>query len=295
MQFLRRSIAPAVALETTLLVHGVPRDQSLALAHRLDETVRSAGAHPALIGLIQGVATVGMTAQELQLLLDAPEVPKANTANLGALAHRKSHAATTVSTTMELAGLAGIRVFATGGIGGVHKGYGEHLDISADLSALARYPVAVVASGCKSILDVAATREALETLGVPVIGYQTDTFPQFYCRQSDLHVDARFDDAADMARFVSHELARTGRGILVANPIPSADELEVRQLAKWTDKAFGEAGKAGASGRDVTPFVLGRLHELSEGATLRANIALVESNARLAGQLAAAMHAPRGS
>ena len=290
MQLLRRSITPAVALETTLLVHGVPRDQSLALAKRLDETVRTAGAHPALIGLINGVATVGMTAAELQLLLDAPDVPKANTANLGALAHRKSHAATTVSTTMELAARAGIRVFATGGIGGVHKGYGEHLDISADLSALARCPVAVVASGCKSILDVSATREALETLGVPVIGFQTDTFPQFYGRESDLPVDARFDDIADLARFISHELARTGRGVLVANPIPPADELDAKQLAKWTSKAFAEAEKAGASGRAVTPFVLGRLHELSDGATLRANIALVLHNARVAAQLAAALH-----
>ncbi len=289
MQIVRRSVAPAVALETTLLVHGVPRSEARALSQRLEKAVRDGGANPALIGLVDGVATIGMTSQELDLLLDAPDVPKANTANLGVLAHRKSHAATTVSTTMELAALAGIRVFATGGIGGVHKGYDTHFDVSADLTALARFPVAVVCSGAKSILDISATREALETLGVTVIGYQTDCFPMFYCRESSEPVDVRFDDPEDITRFISHELARTGRGIMIANPIPADDELDARALNKWTTKAFAEAQKAGISGRGVTPFVLGRLHELSEGTTLRANIALIENNARLAGALAAAL------
>lgn len=276
----------AVALETTLLVHGVPRAQAMPLASRLNECVRAAGATPALIGLVSGVATVGMTGPELQTLLDAPSVPKANTANLGVLAHWGSHAATTVSATMELAAAAGLSLFATGGLGGVHKGFGRSLDISSDLAAFTRFPIAVVTSGVKSILDVEATREALETLGVPVVGFRTDRFPAFYHRASDAGVDARFDDERDLAAFLRTELARTGRGAVVANPIPAEHEIDERDWARWLEAAETRAEDAGVSGRGVTPFVLGALHEVSGGATLRANIALVESNAALAGRLA---------
>jgi pseudouridine-5'-phosphate glycosidase len=216
-------------------------------------------------------------------------VPKANSANLGVLCHWGSHAATTVSATMELASAAGVRVFSTGGLGGVHKGYGCHLDVSADLGAFTRFPVAVVASGVKSLLDVGSTREVLETLGVPVIGFGTDAFPSFYTRDSGFGVDARFDDAPELAAYLKSELARTGRGVVVCNPIPEADELDPKTFGVWLGQAEDEAEEAGVAGRAVTPFLLGRLHELSEGKTLEANLALVRSNVRLGAQLAAAM------
>lgn len=281
----------AVALETTLLLHGVPAGSSLSLAHDLAADVRNAGAQPALVGVVQGEAIAGLTDGELQTLLAASKVPKANTSNLGVLLARRSHAATTVSTTMEIAAAAGVRVFATGGLGGVHQGWTQHLDVSADLMAFTRFAVAVVTSGCKSILDVVATRELLETLGVPVAGFRTDRFPAFYTRESAAGVDVRFDDMQELAKFVRMELARTGRGVVVANPIPHEDEIPAKQFAQWLLQAQESAARSGASGRDATPAVLGQLHTLSAGATLRANIALVRTNARVAGQLAAAMHA----
>ncbi len=282
----RSNGARSVALETTLLAHGVPADTALPLANKLDEIVLAQGADPSVIGVINGKPTAGLTDEELQMLLDAPEVPKVNTANLGVIMQRRSHGATTVSTTMEIAAAAGISVFATGGIGGVHRGYSQRLDISADLAALARFPVAVVTSGVKSLLDVTSTREALETLGVPVIGFQTDSFPAFYIRDSGSGVDARIDDPDELADFVRFELNRTGRGIVIANPVPEADEIPETRFNVWLDQATREADEQGIAGRDVTPFALSRLHELSGGETLRSNLALVKSNAHVAAQIA---------
>ncbi len=282
--------APRVALETTLLLHGVPVEAAPDLDRELRAICTSQGAEPALVGVIAGEPTVGITESQLaELLREGADIPKANTANLGLYLQRGQHAASTVSTTMELAADAGVRVFATGGIGGVHKGYGSAFDISADLAAFTRFPVAVVTSGVKSLLDVAATREALETLGVPVVGWRTDEFPAFYQRESGSGVDARFDDANELARFLSFELERTGRGVVVCNPIPEADELDPAQFAGWLREAEREASTAGVKGRDVTPFLLGRLHALSDGATLRANLALVRENARVAATLASEM------
>lgn len=281
----------ALALETTLLVHGVPASNAPSLDRELRGLCRDAGAEPALIGVVNGAPTVGMTEDELGLLLEqGASVPKANSANLGVLCHRGSHAATTVSATMELASTAGVRVFSTGGLGGVHKGYGTHLDISADLGAFVRFPVAVVTAGVKSLLDVGSTREALETLGVPVIGYRTDVFPAFYVRDSGYGVDARFDNADSLAAYLNSELDRTGRGVVVCNPIPVDDALDPDDFARWLATAEEEAGRAGIGGRAVTPFLLGRLHELSNQRTLEANLALVRSNVRLGAQLARAMH-----
>jgi pseudouridine-5'-phosphate glycosidase len=286
---------PAVALETTLLVHGVPRASALPLFESLSEVVREAGAVPALIGVIGGRPTVGVTAEELSMLLDEAHdgagVAKANTANLGALCHHGSHAATTVSATMELAAKAGVRVFATGGLGGVHKEYGARLDISADLTALARLPVAVVASGVKSLLDVAATREALETLGVPVVGVGTRRFPAFYLRElaGVNDCDARFDGAGELAAFVRSELVRREAGVVLANPVPASAALEPEAFDAWLGEAERRAEAAGARGRDATPAVLAALHEISGGATLEANLALVRDNARVAAEVAAAM------
>lgn len=288
MELVNRAGARTVALETTLLLHGVPRGDALSLHKELAAAITAEGARPALVGVVSGKATVGINDDELAALLAAPAVPKANTSNLGPLIHAGGHAATTVSATMELAAAAGVWVFATGGLGGVHVGYGARWDASSDLAALTRFPMAVVASGVKSILDVAATREMLESLGVPVVGFGSGFFPAFYQRDSGLPVDARFDDTAELARFVRWEIARTNRAVLIANPIPSADEIDAATFGGWLAQARREADAAGKSGRDATPFLLARLHDISKGGTLRANIALVKNNARLAARLAAA-------
>lgn len=282
LQVDKRVNSRAVALETTLLVHGVPHNASLLLAEELDAIVRAEDSTPALIGVVEGRATVGMNRAELQSMIEGGDVPKVNTANLGHAFHAGYSAATTVSSTMEIAAHAGLRVFATGGIGGVHRGYGERLDISADLVAFTRYPVAVVTSGVKSILDVVATREALESLGITVIGFRTDTFPAFYMRDGGCGVDIRIDDLDDLARFVRSELPRTGRGIVIANPIPADDEISKPDWEGWLQEAERRAIDEGVSGRDVSPAVLSGLHEVSGGRTLEANIALVKSNARVA-------------
>ena len=290
MDFINRSRPDSVALETTLPAMGLPAGEGLPFCRELDGIIAEEGGTPTTIGVLGGRPIVGMTGDELASLLDGRRVEKANTANLGVLVHREVDAATTVSTTMELASLAGVRLFATGGIGGVHRGYAQHLDISADLAALARFPVAVVASGTKSLLDVTATREALETLGVPCVGFGTDRFPAFYLStnpDADSVLDARFDDERELAEFLDAELTRTGRGVLVCNPIPEADEIDRSDWDRWLVGAQERA--AGAAGRDITPAILGALHEISDGATLRANLALVRANARLASRLARAL------
>lgn len=287
---LLRAAGPGhVALETTLLLHGVPAGEGGPLADELASIVRGHGARPALIGIHAGRAVVGLNAAELADLLAARTVMKVNTANLGFAIHRRVHAATTVSTTMELAAAAGIRLFATGGIGGVHRGYGQRLDISADLAAFTRFPVAVVTSGVKSLLDVESTREVLETLGIPVVGYRTDRFPAFYLRESEARVDERFDDDDDLAAFLAGELTRTGRGVVVAQPVPDDHAIEPARWREWLDRAQHEAGDA--AGREVTPRILARLHEVSGGRTLNANLALVRQNAALAARLAARLEA----
>ncbi len=286
-----RAGAGSVALETTLLAHGVPRDGALALAAELMADVASAGASPAVVGVLRGRAIVGMTHDELRDMLASADVAKVNCSNLGVALARGAHGATTVSATMEIAAAAGLRVFATGGIGGVHRGYGEALDVSADLMALARFPLAVVSSGVKSILDVESTREALESLGVPVVGFRTDSFPAFYVAGSRAAVDARFDDVAHLARFLAAELDRAARGVLVAHAAPQGEAIDPGRMEAWLGEAVRRAHALGARGRDLTPVTLAALHEVSGGATLRVNVALARSNARLAGRLAAAMEA----
>ncbi|MBX3359585.1 MAG: pseudouridine-5'-phosphate glycosidase [Phycisphaeraceae bacterium] len=294
---------PRIALETTLLLHGVPREAAMPLAAALRGIVRENGAEAALVGVIRGEPTVGVSDEQLQGMLDEVAaagadgvgVPKLNTSNIGVAMHRGLTGATTVSTTMEIAAARGVMTFATGGLGGVHKGYGVTLDISADLAAFTRFPVAVVTAGVKSILDVAATREALEALGVPVIGFRTDWFPAFYLRKTDplIAVDARFDDAAELGRFARREIHRTGRGMVIVNPIPEGQEIAPAQWDQWLSTSMKRALAAGVMGRAVTPFVLKTLHEVSEGVTLRANVDLVKSNAAVAAQVARAMLAER--
>jgi pseudouridine-5'-phosphate glycosidase len=278
---------PAVGLETTLLLHGIPQQMSLSFAKELFSLCEEQGAIPALAGIQSGAAIVGLDLEALEGLLQEESVPKVNTANLGLALARKTHGATTVSTTMELLAAAKIPVFATGGIGGVHPGYGDRWDISADLAALSRFPVAVVASGVKSILDVESTREALETLGVPVIGFQTDIFPAFYLRDSRASVDARFDDVESLASFIDFELKRTGRGILIAHPIPEASAISPEKWEGWMTQAKQRVQQV--RGRETTPALLAALHEISGGETLSANLALVRANTVLASRLAVAL------
>ncbi|MEM1329416.1 MAG: pseudouridine-5'-phosphate glycosidase [Planctomycetota bacterium] len=282
---------PAVALETTLLVHGVPRDAALPLNDRLEGIVRTTGAEPYLIGVVNGEAIVGMTRVELVAMLDRDHTEKLNRANLGTALRPFANGwgATTVGSTCELAAAAGIRVFATGGLGGVHQGLHERLDISGDLGALAAFPVAVVSAGVKSILDVESTRELLEAIAVPVVGYRTDSFPAFYRRTSEASVDARLDEPGELARLADAEMRRTGRGMLVCNPIAAEHELPESDWAAWLKEAQIEA--TGATGRESTPALLGALHRVSGGATLRANVELVAANVRLAAELASAMAA----
>ncbi|MFI4882616.1 MAG: pseudouridine-5'-phosphate glycosidase [Phycisphaerales bacterium JB064] len=274
-----------VALETTLLAHGLPAGQGLPLARELDQIVTDAGARPATIGVLEGVPIVGMTPDELEAFLARPIIHKANTANLGPLVHQGATAATTVSATVHLAASAGIRVMATGGLGGVHTNLHQRLDISADLTALAQHPVAVVSSGVKAILDVASTRELLETMGVPVLGYNTDKFPAFYLTESECGVDATFDDPRDIALFARHHLAQHGSGVLVVQPVPAEHAIEPHVWHDWLGQAQAET--AAVQGRAATPAVLDSLHRISQGRTLSANLALVRANAALAAKIAA--------
>lgn len=285
-RLINRAKAPGVALETTLLVHGLPSDQALTLADQLDEAVRAGGSNPALVGVVSGTPIVGMTRNELGTLINAAKVPKLNTANLGHALFTRSHGATTVSTTMELAERAGLRLFATGGIGGVHRNAHLTHDVSADLFALTRCRIAVVTAGCKNILDIPATRETLETLGIPVIGYRTDVFPAFYQRSTDLPVDATFDDPHELASYLAFELARRPRGVVVVNPIPQDDEIPQDEWDTWLQEAQSLPSVKQAAGRDATPALLREVHRLSDGRTVRANIALALANAALAGLLA---------
>jgi len=266
----------------------------LTLADELDRIATTNGAEPVLFGVAGSSRSASreLSRQALHGMLGAGETTlKLNTASLGAALSQGRAGATTVSSTMELAAAAGVRVFATGGLGGVHKRLEQRLDISTDLLAFTRFPVAVVTAGCKSILDVAGTREMLETLGVPVIGFRCDRFPAFYRRDGGEGVDARFDEVEPLARFVRHELARTCRGVVVCNPIPVEHELSASEWSVWLAAAEREAAAAGATGREVTPAVLSALHHVSGGATLRANIELVRHNVAVGARLAAAIGA----
>lgn len=283
---------PVVALETTLVTHGFPWPRGLEVARRMEEAVRSRAAVPATVGLLRGELRVGLSATELERLAVTPGVQKLNLGNLAAQAAAGSTGSMTVSATMLIAHRTGLRVFATGGIGGVHRGADRTDDVSSDLTALARLPVAVVSAGAKAILDLPRTRERLETLGVPVIGYRTDSLPAFYRRRSDLPVDQRCDDPEALARAVDlHLRLGLGSGVLVANPIPVESELPEAVLEQALAEALREAERAQIGGRDLTPFLLARLEALTGGASLAANEALLVHNAVVAADLAVALAA----
>lgn len=280
---------PVVALESTLIAHGLPWPLNLETARAAEAAVRAEGAVPATIAVWRGRLTIGLTAAALEELARASGVLKASRRDL-ALAVAQGHtAATTVAATMFLAHLAGIRLFATGGIGGAHRGDAYAWDISADLIELARTPVAVVCAGAKSILDIPRTLEILETHGVPVVGYGTDEFPAFYLRSSGERVPARVDTPEQAAALLRAHWDLGGAGVVVAQPVAVEVALEPVELEDALQQAERSAGNAGVHGKELTPFLLARLAELTAGKTLRANQALVIANARLAAQLAAAL------
>jgi len=280
-----------VALESTLVAHGMPFPHNLQTGRALEQAVREQGAVPATIALIEGSLVVGLSGDQLEhLAARGHDAAKASCRDLAALLVSRATAGTTVAATMRIAALAGIAVFATGGIGGVHRGAAHSFDISADLGELARTPVAVVCAGAKSILDIGKTLEVLETLGVPVLGYRTDEFPAFYARSSGHAVSHRFDSAEDIARVIAwHRRVGHAGGVLVANPIPESAALEAGRIEARIAEAIARAEAAGISGKALTPYLLQRINELSEGESLQANIALAKNNAVLAGDIAVAL------
>ena len=278
---------PVVALESTIVTHGMPWPDNVDTARAVEADIRQAGATPATIAVIDGVLRIGLDDDELVALAQADGVMKLSRADLPYAVAQGRSGSTTVAATMIAAQLAGIGVFATGGIGGVHRGAGTSFDISADLGELARSPVIVVAAGAKAILDIPKTLEVLETRGVPVVTYGSDDFPAFWCRASGLKSPLRLDSAAEIARFQQTRRALgEGGGMLVANPILPADEIPLDVLSPLIERAIAEAEANGISGKDLTPYILGKLFDYSEGRSLTANIALVRNNARLGAAVA---------
>ena len=276
-----------VALETTVVTHGLPHPDGVTAALALENEIRQGGAIPATIGILQGAIRVGLTSDELHELATTSDIAKVNLSNLAATVAARRPGATTVAATMFAAHAKGIRVFATGGIGGVHRDASITGDVSADLTALSRYPIAVVCAGAKAILDLPRTVEMLETLGVPVFGLRTNEFPAFYRRSSGLPVDCRMDTIEELAAAIrTHFSIGLGTGVLVANPIPVSDELPAEAYDRLLETALSEAESRQLRGRRVTPFLLERLRALSEGESVRANLALLTNNARAAAQLA---------
>lgn len=281
---------PVVALESTIISHGMPYPVNVEMATGVEAVVREHGAMPATIAVLDGVCHIGLSPAELELLATHPEVHKATTRDLPWLLATNRHGATTVAATMRIAALAGIRVFATGGIGGVHRGGATSFDISADLGEMAVTAVAVVSAGVKSILDIGLTLERLETLGVPVIVNGSDDFPSFYSRVSGFAAPRRLDGASEIAAFMHAAWAELGltTGISVANPVPATDEIPANEIAGVIEEALAELDRRRIIGQDVTPFLLGRIVERTGGRSLTTNVALVRHNAAVAAQIAVA-------
>ena len=278
---------PVVALESTIITHGMPYPQNLAMARQVEADCRAYGVVPATVAVLGGAILVGTTPAQLEALADAPHPLKLSRADLAFAVAQGRTGGTTVAATMICAALAGIAVFATGGIGGVHRGGEASLDISADLEELARTPVTVVCAGAKAILDLPRTLEYLETRGVPVVGFGTDHLSAFWSSRSPWRVPLRADSAADVAALMAARQALgLGGGVLVTNPIPEADEIAYETMAVLVDQALDEARLQRIEGKAVTPFLLSRLLQLTDGASLTANIALVRNNVRVAAAIA---------
>ena len=283
--------SPIVALESTIITHGMPYPQNVETAQMVEQDIRANGATPATIAVLDGTLHIGLEADQLASLGQAKDVAKLSRADMAACIATGGTGATTVAATMIAAHLAGIHVFATGGIGGVHKGAESSFDISADLQELAQTSVTVVAAGAKAILDLPKTFEVLETLGVPVIAVGQDNLPAFWSSTSDMAAPLRMDSASAIA---NAQATRTQMGLsggqLVCNPIPKEDEIAADILAPVIEQALQEADQQGISAKDVTPFLLGRIFELTDGKSLTSNIALVRNNARLGAEIAVEMN-----
>lgn len=287
---------PVVALESTIISHGFPYPANVESARECERIAREEGAVPATIAVIGGQLAVGLSDAEIERLGSNCDTPKASRRDLPMLIASGSDGATTVAGTMAVAAMAGIGVFATGGIGGVHRGAERSMDISADLEELARTSVAVVSAGAKSVLDIGLTLEYLETRGVPVLGYQTDALPAFYTRDSGFGVDARFDTPDEIAAVLQAKWT-TGLhgGVLITNPIPAEHALDADEIEAIITRALAEARETGVRGKAITPYLLARIHELTGGASEVANKALVWSNVRVAAQIAAALAVRSGT
>jgi pseudouridine-5'-phosphate glycosidase len=281
---------PVVALESTIIAHGMPYPQNLETARGVEAIIRAAGAVPATVAILGGRLKVGLSDAEIEQVAQSSDMAKASTRDMPVLVAGKAHGATTVASTMRIAAMAGIRVFATGGIGGVHRGAARSLDISADLQEMARSNVAVICAGAKSILDIGLTLEYLETLGVPVITHGSDDFPAFYSRESGHKSPFRADSAAEIAAICG---AKWGMGLqgglVIANPIAAADEIPGPEIDRQVHAALVEADTMGIKGKAVTPFLLKHVAALTGGRSLTANIALVRNNAKLAAEIALAL------
>jgi pseudouridine-5'-phosphate glycosidase len=287
--------APVVALESTIISHGMPYPQNVEMATRVEQLVRDEGAVPATIAVLAGRPCVGLAPDDLELLATNADVAKVSVRDLPVVIAQHRHGATTVAATMRLAALAGISVFVTGGLGGVHRGATDSFDISADLTELATTDVAVVSAGVKSILDIGLTLEVLETLRVPVLAHGTDEFPAFFSRSSGHRAPARFEHSDEVAAAMAAkwDLGIAG-GLAVVNPIPAEDEIPADEINGVIEQAVHEMTARGIRGAAATPFLLGRIVELTHGASLTANIALVNNNALLGAQIAAAYAALQG-
>lgn len=281
---------PVVALESTIISHGMPYPQNVETALKVEQVIRENGAVPATIAIIGGRLKAGLTAEEIEYFgKKGREIAKASRRDLAVLCAKGQDGATTVTTTMMIAYMAGIRIFATGGIGGVHRGAQQTMDISADLQELAHTPVMVICAGAKSILDLGLTLEYLETNGVPVLGYGTEELPAFYTRHSGFKVDYRMDSPEELAAaFKAQNDMELGGGMLVTNPIPEEYSMPVDVINAAIDQAIAEAEEQGIHGKESTPFLLARVAELTGGDSLASNIQLVFNNARLAAKTAAA-------
>lgn len=281
---------PVVALESTIIAHGMPYPENLEVAREVENIIRECGAVPATIAIIKGKIKIGLSREEMELLATSEKVIKASRRDLSIIIANKLTASTTVSATMVAAHLAGIEVFVTGGIGGAHRGAEKTFDVSADLQELGRTPVAVVCAGAKAILDLSLTLEYLETMGVPVIGFRTDEFPAFYCRESGLKVDYTVNDEVEAAKVIKTQwsLGLKG-GIVIANPIPEKFALPKDYMDRIIEESLKEAEKTGIKGKVLTPFLLNRINELSEGKSLKANIELIKNNACVGAKIARAL------
>lgn len=280
---------PVVALESTIISHGMPYPQNVAMAKHCEEIIRENGAVPATIAIINGRIKVGLSEEELELLATSKQVAKVSRRDMAKVIAKKEMGATTVASTMICAKMAGIKFFVTGGIGGVHRGYEETMDVSADLEELAITDVNVICAGAKSILDLPRTLEYLETKGVPVVGYGTDYLPQFFTAESEYKLNLRLDTPEDIAEMIkTKEELDLGGAVLIVNPIPSEDSMDKKYIDGLIDEAIAQANRDGISGKDVTPYLLAKIVEESEGKSLKANIALVYNNAKLGAKIACA-------